>query len=156
VRAGEYASAHTAVFHPFRTNYRYHAHHPHLVLLLDEIIEFDVLTSPDLFGPHRKAVVIVSRRSDSVFMLLHMVAALDHVRVPVLFVFSVGPPPLSDFARFECEAHREAAANLGLRLECRDVSALVYGHGAWWDEADALVAMALAPADRRVRARIGE
>jgi hypothetical protein len=156
VRAGEYASAHTLVYNPLGLGHGYFAMHPHLVLILNGRASFDVLVQPGMFGMHRKAVVIISSQCESMFMLLHMVAALDHSRVPVLFVFNINLHPFCERGRFECETLREAAANLGLRLECRNVSSLTQGRDAWWDDADALVAMALEPADRRVRARIGE
>jgi hypothetical protein len=157
VSSDEYASAHTMVYHASSYNRcEYKGLHPRLVLVLPSPLTFDILRDPILFEWHRHAVVLVSHASGNVTALLELVASMDRSRVPVLVVFDTSAIVKDRDLQSRCNALTVLASDLGIRLVIRDLSLRFLNRDAWWTEADALVAMALAPADRRVRARIGE
>ncbi len=156
VRPTDYPTAHTLVFQPSRPNRTWYlGTHPHVVLVLHSEWAFDVLSNAGMFGAHRRSVVIVAQDSAHMFVLLHMVSAMTRGNVSVLFVFDTRHVKTREDFRHQCETLADTADSLGLRLVCRDAE-YAHARNAWWTEADELVAMALEPADRRVRARIGE
>lgn len=155
VRPDDYPTAHTLVYFPSSSiGYTYYGIHPRLVLDFSFQGEFRVLHNPGMFGPHRQVIVAVVHNCADAFLLLHLISALDRGRVSVLCVFDTHRARALDSFRYECETLEEAARNLGLCLVCRDTNLSAHARNAWWTEADALVAMALEPTDRRVRARI--